>query len=227
MNTIAQIRANWKNSLVCAAFGSIFTIFGMIFSPLDAQRDKFGEIECIKLTLIDALTGKAIAQLSTGEHGGELYLLGSNENNGFARLVAGKNGGELSIHNNEIDGTPYVSAMLSPLQDGTGRLTVNHKNGGNTLIAASENGAFVSIHAADHNKPLAVLGTTDDGESGRTSVYRYEHGKQIGAAELYNDEYGGELAIFGKTDSNSRVVIGINEYGNGGVSTWDKNGYRQ
>ena len=47
MKILAQIQTNWKNSLACASFGSIFTIFGMIFSPIDAQRDKFGEIECI------------------------------------------------------------------------------------------------------------------------------------------------------------------------------------
>lgn len=32
--------------------------------------------------------------------------------------------------------------------------------------------------------------------------------------------------MFGKGHETSRVAIEINEYGNGTVSTWDKNGYR-
>ena len=41
------------------------------------------------------------------------------------------------------------------------------------------------------------------------------------------DEHGGQVDVFGKVDNKTRVVVGINEYGNGAVSTWDKNGYRQ
>ena len=59
------------------------------------------------------------------------------------------------------------------------------------------------------------------------SATRYERGTQIGKAELHSNQYGGRLAMFGKTDDKSRVVVGINEYGNGAVSTWDKNGYKQ
>ena len=33
------------------------------------------------------------------------------------------------------------------------------------------------------------------------------------------------VAFFGK--SKRQTAIGINEYGNGDASTWDKNGYRQ
>ncbi len=37
------------------------------------------------------------------------------------------------------------------------------------------------------------------------------------------DEYGGRVRVTGK----GTAIIGINEYGDGAVSTWDKNGYRQ
>ena len=59
------------------------------------------------------------------------------------------------------------------------------------------------------------------------SVYRYDHGMKTGAVQLMTDENGGTLSVYGKADDESRVAVSINEYGNGAVSTWDKNGYRQ
>ena len=131
MKTMAHIRANWKNSLVCAAFGSIFTIFGMIFSPLDAQRDKFGEIECTKLTVIDSDNGNPLVKLDRGDmHVGRIMIFGKK----------------------------------------TDRL-----------------GEFV-----------------------RLSV----------------DEHGGELLLFGNSDTEAKAIIEVNEYGNGAVSTWKHDGQR-
>ena len=54
----------------------------------------------------------------------------------------------------------------------------------------------------------------------------YVHGKDGGGiARMEIDEDGGSVAVYGN-DGKQRVGIGVNEYGNGGVSTWDKNGYR-
>ena len=46
------------------------------------------------------------------------------------------------------------------------------------------------------------------------------------AVRLGYTEYGGRVDIFNKQGEN-RAVMSVNEYGNGAVSTWDKNGYRQ
>ena len=59
-----------------------------------------------------------------------------------------------------------------------------------------------------------VVGRTDDMRSVRASV------------QLDVNEHGGRVWVFGKGSNEARVVIGVNEYGNGAVSTWDKNGYR-
>ena len=40
------------------------------------------------------------------------------------------------------------------------------------------------------------------------------------------NEHGGRVSVRGKGNNETRAVMGFNEYGNGGVSTWDKNGYR-
>jgi len=46
------------------------------------------------------------------------------------------------------------------------------------------------------------------------------------SAQLKVDESGGRLDVFGKADDKSSATVAINEYGNGVVNTWDKNGYR-
>ena len=46
------------------------------------------------------------------------------------------------------------------------------------------------------------------------------------AVRLGATEHGGRIDAFNKQGKN-RAVMGVTEYGNGAVSTWDKNGYRQ
>lgn len=47
-----------------------------------------------------------------------------------------------------------------------------------------------------------------------------------GMAKMMIDGYGGRVEVYGKNSSKGQATMGVNEYGNGGVSTWDKNGYR-
>ena len=46
------------------------------------------------------------------------------------------------------------------------------------------------------------------------------------AVRLHQTEHGGRVDVFNKQGEN-RAVMSVNEYGNGAVSTWDKNGYRR
>lgn len=46
------------------------------------------------------------------------------------------------------------------------------------------------------------------------------------AVRLSVDNDGGRVGVFGKGNNGVRVGIGVNEYGNGAVTTWGKNGYR-
>jgi len=199
----------------------------MLASPATAQRDEFQEIECTRLTLIDPLTGRTSAELRTDLHGGLLFLYGAKDNRGGAKLAVDKHGGQLLMFSNEKVGGSHVSAALGTAEDGTGRFSVDHKNGGHVFMSVADEGGFVSIYGAQHKKILAGIGVSDDGEGGLIDVNRYDHGKKISRAELLTDKNGGRLNVFGKVDNESRVVVGINEYGNGVVSTWDKNGYRQ
>ena len=222
---------DWKIKLLYIGFGMFFgclcTIIGMLSSPATAERNKFEEIECTKLTLIDPLTGKTTADLRTERHGARLYLFGGKDNGGGARIAVDKDGGKLYMFSNEKIGSTHVSVSLGTSADGTGVVKVNHKNGGHTFISATDDGGYVSIYGAKHNKELASIAGSDVGESGVITVSRYDNGKEAGAVQLSANKNGGRLSIYGKTDHSSRVVVGINEYGNGVVSTWDKNGYRQ
>ena len=243
---------NWKQKAGLMALGSVFTIIGMLFAigmlpSVTAQRDKFGEIECTKLTLVDSLTGETTAKLRTDVHGGLLHLFGAKENRGAAKLVVDKHGGGLIMFSNENKGSTHLSAALLTSEDGTGAVSIYHKNGGKVHMSAIDDGGFVSIEGRHHEGNLASIAVTDDGASGMISVYRYDRGMKTGAAQLMTDENGGRLNVYGK-EGTSRVrlgvnengglvqvdgkgegsaLMGINEYGNGAVSTWDKNGYRQ
>ena len=140
-------KEHWQIKLVYAGFGALLLFIGMLLSPVTAQRDKFGEIECTRLTVVDA-DGKTRVIISRGVDGGSVFAYG---------------------------------------KDGKSR----------AALGVSEHGGLVSTYGKD-GKPWAALGI---------------------------DEHGGWVLIEGKGEG--KAVMSINEYGNGTVSTWDKNGYRQ
>ena len=69
-------------------------------------------------------------------------------------------------------------------------------------------------------KPTVKLSTAEHG--GVVGVY----GKGGKAVEMEVTEHGGRIDVFNNQGEN-RAVMSVNEYGNGAVSTWDKQGYRQ
>ena len=85
--------------------------------------------------------------------------------------------------------------------------------------------------AALHADGVGVVG--EEGK-GRVNVTVGEDGGAVtvfdkdgeGAAQMATGEYGGAVTVHGRGDPNTRAAMGVNEYGNGAVSTWDKNGYR-
>ena len=51
-------------------------------------------------------------------------------------------------------------------------------------------------------------------------------GKDYGSARMITDEHGGHVQVL-NNQLEIRAAMGINEDGNGAISTWDRNGYRQ
>ena len=163
---------NTREKFRYMAFGGALVFLGMVgamMSPLTAERDKFGEIECTRLTVVDA-DGKRRVIISRGVDGGSVDAYGKD-----------------------------------------GKLRAS--------LAITEHGGYVYAHGKD-GKSAVALGITEHGGS----VYALgKDGKP--QASLGIDEHGGLVLVEGKGEG--KAVIGINEYGNGAVSTWDKNGYRQ
>ena len=86
------------------------------------------------------------------------------------------------------------------------------------MDATSGSDSSVSVLGANYNRGVKLsssgIGVTVCGDDKSPLV------------TMQNDEHGGRVDIYGKTDNVARVSLGINEYGHGAVSTWDKNGYR-
>lgn len=87
-------------------------------------------------------------------------------------------------------------------------------------LSIAEYGGNVSVHGKDDG--LSAVGIGVDEHGGRVSAYGKD---EKSGARLSITEHGGRVSVGGK--GRGQVVMSINEYGNGGVSTWDNNGYRQ
>lgn len=91
----------------------------------------------------------------------------------------------------------------------------------------------VTIGVNEHGGRVAV---NDKDEQSRVKTFVNEHGGRVetngknleSGASMGMYEHGGGVAVFGKGGdrTEARAVMAVNAYGNGGVSTWDKNGYR-
>ena len=71
---------NTREKFRYMAFGGALVFLGMLgamMSPLTAEKDKFGEIECTRLTVVDA-DGKTMVSLTTNATGGDVGTYSSD-----------------------------------------------------------------------------------------------------------------------------------------------------
>ena len=87
------------------------------------------------------------------------------------------------------------------------------------VLDVHEDGGGVYAFGKDM-KSVAALSTDEYG--GTVKVYGKDGEPKAG---LSIRKHGGRVSVQGKGDG--MAVMAINEYGNGAMSTWDKNGYRQ
>ena len=144
-----------------------------------------------------------------------------------------------SLHPNQV----VVSRYVSSEEGGQGA-------GGEVRLLVSEKGSRVDVF--DHGPYQWAVGLFADLHGGRVSVYR-DGGKTEGkiktldqlmtesgrdlikewAVDLKGDnDNGGSVNVYnwtrGYSESNLlRATMAVNGFGNGAVSTWDRNGYRQ
>ena len=101
------------------------------------------------------------------------------------------------------------------------RLDVVDAQGNSYVILSTHQGRSGVVGVYGKESCTAQL---RDSEHGGQVIIRGKDGERGAIMEV--DEYGGHVHVTGKGDDNSRAGMGVNEYGNGAVSTWDKNGYR-
>lgn len=168
--------------------GGLLVAVGMALSPVTAQKDKFGEIECTKLTVVDE-DGIARVLICT-----DLLAAVMDDSDSIRlRVLADKLSSSV-----EVRGEDGESSVLLGIDALGGRVDVGGKDGKSRVVLRTDaNGGLVTAR----------------GKDGKSKA-----GLSIG-------DHGGRVDVTGKGEG--MATMGVNDYGNGAMSTWDKNGYRQ
>lgn len=175
---------NWKQALGLMALGSFFTIIGLLLSPVTAQRDNFNEIECTKLTVVDA-DGKAGLILGITEHGGNVAAFDKDGKAGV-RLGAHNGGGNVRIVNSA--GVLFIIMASDPVTNES-RILLSKNTGGPAVFlrVAEDVGRLDFYDSRSTDLPLIMLAVSDTG--GVVSV-RSRVGKGTAALAIGDDNSG-------------------------------------
>lgn len=138
----------------------------------------------------------------------------------------------------EIIDEEGISRILLATGDRLDVVTV----GNEVVIGYDSNGPYITASNSDFEKSGAVWLTIGE-YGGRVSTFQYggvtavvgssnlEHGRVVAygnggkiEAMLGSTEHGGRVTVFGNGVSHGQAAIGIDENGNGVVSTWDRHG---
>lgn len=192
---------NLTQRLAHIALGGVLVTIGMIMSPLTAQNDKFREIECTSLTVVNPDTGKSIIELAFNGLGGEINISDLTGNRQLSLFGTGILNA-LNIYGHS--GEPVVAA----LSDGSGGLITVANDVGSAAgkaaagIAASKTGNGGILELYDNTgKVVITLKATEYGSSASFANKEYNPGVIIeaGALDNYNmivvgDDSGNPIA---------------------------------
>ena len=213
------------SGIVGGVIGSLLT--ALLVSPVTAQRDKFGEIECRKLTVVN-VEGMPMVELSEelslgGINQGKV-VVNSRENDASVELSAcAYYGGEV-----KLSGQNGTAAVRLYADRYGGNLSLKDKNGdeGVSMSAAADDAnvvvgrEIVLFYNKQDDAPLRAAVKLSADEYGGSVVIRDVEGKSW--TELGTDEHGGSVIVWGK-DQISRATLGVGEHG-GRVNAFDKDG---
>ena len=101
-----------------------------------------------------------------------------------------------------------------------GVYVVGEEGKGSAYVTVDEDGGVVRVEGKEDGMGSAKMSLNENG--GYVGV----GGNAGGGAEMIADEHGGYVFVYGKGSGEARAAMDVTEYGNGAVSTWDKNGYR-
>ena len=231
---------NHKQKLGYMALGAGIMLIGMWVSPLisppvTAQHNGvFDKIQCREIEVIDKDGKTGITLTTHEERGGGLFVLSGEDGSvdigttvrggfvwvsgkgGSARMMTYKQGGRVSVF-----GKDGGSAEMATDEVG-GRVGVSGK-GGSVNIDTNKNGGSVQVYGNILDGKIAGMSIAE-----QSGVVWVVSGKDYGegAARMITDEHGGHVEVL-NNQLEIRAAMSVNEYDNGAVSTWDRNGDRQ
>ena len=94
---------NTKQNLAYIAIGGLLVATGMIISPLNAQKDKFGDIECTKLTVRGPDGQQRVKITADDIHGGRLLIFGNKKTGEYVAIDVDEEGGDIKIFDHGSD----------------------------------------------------------------------------------------------------------------------------
>ena len=212
------------------------------FIEIDYE-DESSIVKAIEASTYDDRDDDVKVRVIGNEEAGRVIVKGSKHSAESIVLKMDEHGGKVEVSNVDLeDGQIQLRRAKLSIDEHGGRVAVQGKDGqSGAFLVVGENGGVVGVAGKDE-KTLAQLGVGDhggrvnvvskDGQSGAVLGID-EHGGRVivagnggqSSARLGAGEHGGYVRVYGKGEG--KAGIGINEYGNGAVSTWDKNGYRQ
>ena len=196
---------NHKQKICYTILGAGIMLIGMLInnltsSPVTAQNH--GELTCQKLTFVN----------ETGEPHFTLKV----ESNGLSiRNKEGEKALTLNSHSSK-----HVLSLYNKKDVGVVSLYAWKSGGGNIIVRDGEGKEVAAIVINQRGGAVSIKGKKGGG------YVRVSDKAGVKAASMSTTEHGGRVDVFNKQGEN-RAVMSVNEYGNGAVSTWDKNGYRQ
>ena len=178
---------------------------------------------------------RVVKMYGTDEAGGQIIVFDQN----------GKSGCWITGHESEVPilQAPPAKVVIGGSTSDGGYVAVRGKDGefgakmqaGEIVVFGKDEmtGAWVSVDEKNSGR-IILFDNDDEGENIGVHLGIDEHGGLVsvggkggkGMAQIAVTEHGERVDVFGKVDKESRASMSVNEYGNGAVSTWDKNGYR-
>ena len=194
-------------AVIGGVVGAVLVMVVGLIAPIGAQTEvtdaEFGTITCRRLLVTSGGRGKTEIE--------PVYI---------------------AIGDGETARTFLTAYSVGLYRDWEPRISLENKEQGGKITVKQKDGdrRAVTLGIAEHGGYVSVQGKAI---SGRAYLAIDEHGGYISAngetgrrAHMTIGEHGGRVGVGGNGSSKGEAVMAVNEYGNGVVSTWDKNGYR-
>ena len=228
---------NYKQKLGYMALGAgllaLGIIIGQVVTPdIEARNNGvFDKIQCREIEVVDK-NGETAIRLSTTKHGGVIRM--DSKDGRIATMSIHETGAHVLLYG-KGKGRGGIASMST--DEGYAALDVQDKlssDGGIRMYATDYGGSIKVKGKGLFDGGVVYIDITSQGGAVEVS------GKG-GSAAMLTDEHGGRVDVFNRNKQfnhqapisvnnrqfNHRATMSVNRYGNGAVSTWDKNGYLQ